>query len=350
MRDVTRIVTGLRWKEALPPIVVAGAVTDDHLGHVREQAATLAAGRRRRRLLTRHAATALPTTAADRQARPMTAVELVVTDLDGTFWHTDDQLARAVLPAVAELERRGVPLLVATGRRLTSTRDPLARFGLAPPAVMLNGAIGLDLATVERFHLAPFPVDEALAAYDAFVAVGLSPVVYVDHPRYDVFISESPDTNPDHVQALGDTAGRPLGPEAGGGRRPPRRGGRGRRCWGSAMIGVPFDAAEAAFAALAGHRRGPPRPLDRVPGPGGDDRRAPRPVEVGRRARLLRHHGLDSTKVMAVADGPNDIELLTNAAVRVVPKIAHPSALELATTIIPSAQDGGWAEVPSLLD
>ena len=34
---------------------------------------------------------------------------------------------------------------------------------------------------------------------------------------------------------------------------------------------------------------------------------------------------------MAVADGPNDIELLTNAAVRVVPKIAHPSALELAT-------------------
>ena len=58
-------------------------------------------------------------------------------------------------------------------------------------------------------------------------------------------------------------------------------------------------------------------------------------------------HGIDSTKVMAVADGPNDIELLTNAAVRVVPKIAHPSALELATAIIPSAQDAGWSEVPS---
>ena len=53
---------------------------------------------------------------------------------------------------------------------------------------------------------------------------------------------------------------------------------------------------------------------------------------------------------MAVADGPNDIELLTNAAVRVVPKIAHPSALELATDVIPSAQDAGWSEVPSLLD
>ena len=44
VRDVTRILTGLRWKEALPPIVVTGPVTDAHLAHVREQAATLAAG------------------------------------------------------------------------------------------------------------------------------------------------------------------------------------------------------------------------------------------------------------------------------------------------------------------
>ena len=44
VRDITRIVTGLRWKEALPPIVVSGTVTDAHLATVREQAATLAAG------------------------------------------------------------------------------------------------------------------------------------------------------------------------------------------------------------------------------------------------------------------------------------------------------------------
>ena len=44
VRDVTRIVTGLRWKEALPPIVVTGTVTAEHLATVREQAATLAAG------------------------------------------------------------------------------------------------------------------------------------------------------------------------------------------------------------------------------------------------------------------------------------------------------------------
>ncbi len=44
VRDVTRILTGLRWKEALPPLVVSGSVTDDHLATAREQAATLTAG------------------------------------------------------------------------------------------------------------------------------------------------------------------------------------------------------------------------------------------------------------------------------------------------------------------
>ncbi len=44
VRDVTRILVGLRWKEALPPIVVSGSVTGEHLAVAREQAATLAAG------------------------------------------------------------------------------------------------------------------------------------------------------------------------------------------------------------------------------------------------------------------------------------------------------------------
>lgn len=44
VRDVTRILTGLRWKEAMPPLVVSGPVTEQHLAVAREQAATLAAG------------------------------------------------------------------------------------------------------------------------------------------------------------------------------------------------------------------------------------------------------------------------------------------------------------------
>ena len=44
VRDVTRILTGLRWKAVLPPLVVSGPVQADHLAAAREQAATLAAG------------------------------------------------------------------------------------------------------------------------------------------------------------------------------------------------------------------------------------------------------------------------------------------------------------------
>lgn len=44
VRDVTRILTGLRWKEVLPPLVIAGTLTDDHLAQAREIGATLAAG------------------------------------------------------------------------------------------------------------------------------------------------------------------------------------------------------------------------------------------------------------------------------------------------------------------
>lgn len=44
VRDVTRILTGLRWNEVLPPIVITGVLDEGHLAAVREQAATLAAG------------------------------------------------------------------------------------------------------------------------------------------------------------------------------------------------------------------------------------------------------------------------------------------------------------------
>src|SRR3546814_5167278 len=55
------------------------------------------------------------------------------------------------------------------------------------------------------------------------------------------------------------------------------------------------------------------------------------------------HRGLDSTRVLALADGPNDIELLDSAAVRLVPQVAHPAALERAAPLIPAAADRRWA-------
>jgi flavorubredoxin len=44
VRDLERILTGLRWRQVLPPLVVTGDVLDEHLAAARELGATLAAG------------------------------------------------------------------------------------------------------------------------------------------------------------------------------------------------------------------------------------------------------------------------------------------------------------------
>jgi hydroxymethylpyrimidine pyrophosphatase-like HAD family hydrolase len=57
------------------------------------------------------------------------------------------------------------------------------------------------------------------------------------------------------------------------------------------------------------------------------------------------HRGVDPTRVLALADGPNDVELLDNAAIRLVPEVAHPAAKARADHLIPAAAAGGWRHV-----
>jgi hydroxymethylpyrimidine pyrophosphatase-like HAD family hydrolase len=269
----------------------------------------------------------------------MPPVELVVTDLDGTLWHTDDAVHERTLAALVELERRAVPLLVATGRRVTSTRVPLARFGLAPPAVVLNGALRHDHATDERFHRAAYAPDEAVAVMGALAAVGLQPVVYVDHPRWDAFLAPAPSPTPEHVRQLGATAttddlARVAAEEV---------------VLGFGMIGVPMADGEAAASAAGDLAE---VHLDRsidytglaslTIAPRGQSKRD------GVRA-FCALHGLREDRVLAVADGPNDLELLDQAAVSVVPAVAHPAALERADHVVPAAVDGGWADLLAFL-
>lgn len=44
VRDLERILTGLRWKQVLPPIECTGDLVDSHLAAARELGATMAAG------------------------------------------------------------------------------------------------------------------------------------------------------------------------------------------------------------------------------------------------------------------------------------------------------------------
>jgi hydroxymethylpyrimidine pyrophosphatase-like HAD family hydrolase len=163
--------------------------------------------------------------------------------------------------------------------------------------------------------------------------------VYVDHPTVDVFLGPRPATNPGHVTSLGDTAAtddlaRVAAEEA---------------VLGFSMIGVPHADGVAARDALGDvvevH-------LDRSLDYAGLASLTVAPLGQSKWDGVVaycRARGLDTDRVLAVADGPNDVELLDAAAVRAVPAVAHPVALERADHVIPAAADGGWAEVLALL-
>lgn len=268
----------------------------------------------------------------------MNGVDLIVTDLDGTLWRTQHAVHPRTVTALGEVTRGGVPLLVATGRRVTSTRLPLARLGCAPPAVVLNGAIGLDLRSGERFHRAPFDAVEAEKVLAAFRSVGLDPCIYVDDPDIEMLLSPTPSTHPGHVADLGrDAAVADLAEAV-----------LDAAVLGFSIIGRDEMELAAAAGALAGVAE---VHLDRAfDYPGGSITVAPSgQSKWDGVVAYCASRGLDPTRVLAVADGPNDIELLTHAAVRVVPSSGCSRALELADHVIPPADRGGWSSVLDLL-
>ncbi|HSK97974.1 MAG TPA: HAD family hydrolase [Euzebyales bacterium] len=265
---------------------------------------------------------------------------VVVTDLDGTLWQTEDVIHPRTLAAVHTLEQAGVPLLVATGRRTTSTRAPLERLGLAPSAIVLNGALGLELATSERFHRAPFPDGAAGRILAVFAEVGLEPCVYVDAPDAETYLGERPSTNPGHQTRLAPTARVVPDLWHACARVPVLAFG---------IIGIPHGRLVPAVEQLG---RIAEVHLDRsldFPGMASLTVAPRRQSKWDGVLAYCRREGIDPGAVVAIGDGPNDVELLSNAAISLVPRGAHPSAVACADRIVGDPRDGGWADVLDLM-
>lgn len=260
-----------------------------------------------------------------------------MTDLDGTLWRLEDEIHPETLGALRQVLASDTALVIATGRRRGSVLRPLAPLGVLPPAIVLNGAIGLDLATQERFQRAPFITDDALAVLDAFRDVGLDPCLYVDEPEAEVVVSTTPSTSEQHLASLrGAIRSDDLDRMA-----------RYEPVYMFSLIGLPHGQLLTAAEKVAGLAE---THVDRsfdVPG------MATITVAPSGRSKWkgvqgwCRHSGFTPTRVIALGDGPNDVELLRGADLALVPENAHPAALELADHVIPKPDEGGWA---SLLD
>ena len=110
-------------------------------------------------------------------------IELVVTDLDGSLWH-HEEIHPSTLAAWSELERRGIPVLVATGRMFRSVRPYLEEAGIADPVVCYQGAAVVDPVSGTFLLHEPIPLETARDAIRLLTGLGYPPNCYVADRLY----------------------------------------------------------------------------------------------------------------------------------------------------------------------
>jgi hydroxymethylpyrimidine pyrophosphatase-like HAD family hydrolase len=271
-------------------------------------------------------------------ARRNGAVQLVVTDLDGTLSDADERIHPASVRAVRDLEAAGIPVLVATGRRLRMAWAVLDAGGLAGPAVVLDGALGLDLRDGRVFHQAAFRPAAAARVLGVFTDAGLSPCVYVDRPGVDLVVGDHPSTNPGHLARARpwvavDDLDRVV---------------RDEPVHTFAVVGRPAALLEPVLGEV-GAAGSASVVADLIYG--GSTLQV-RPAGVSKWSGVLAYcvdQGIDPARVLAVGDGANDLELLEGAAVACAVATATADVLARADHVIGPPSAGGWAAVLDLV-
>lgn len=89
------------------------------------------------------------------------APQLVATDLDGTLVRSDGSVSPYSVEVLAELDRRGIPVVFVTGRPLRWTEEVFEYVGSHGLAIVSNGALVWDVARHEPWL--ERPIDPAVA-------------------------------------------------------------------------------------------------------------------------------------------------------------------------------------------
>jgi len=271
-------------------------------------------------------------------ARRNGAVQLVVTDLDGTLSDADERIHPASVRAIRALEAGGIPVLVATGRRPRTAGTVLEAAGLVGPTVVLDGALGVDLRDGGVFHRVAFPARAARGVLDAYTAAGLSPCVYVDRPDADLVVGQHPSTHPDHLARAGpwattDDLRRVVATEP---------------VYAFAVVGRPAPVLEPVLDAV-GPAGSASIVHDLIYGGWTIQVRPPRISKWSGVLAYCALRGIDPGRVLAVGDGANDLELLEGAAVACAVTTAAPAVLARADHVLDPPASGGWAAVLDLV-
>jgi hydroxymethylpyrimidine pyrophosphatase-like HAD family hydrolase len=269
----------------------------------------------------------------------MRDIDLVVTDLDGTLWGADERVHDRTLSALRTLADRDVPVLVATGRRLSSAVATLGRSGIELPTVVLDGALGREVGPGRTFHRAAFDPADARAVLAGFREVGLSPCVYVDRPNTEVIAAGDASTHPAHLEHVGEWLQRRDDLESVV---------SDEQILMFAIVAAP-EPTLAAVARSVGAHGAVAVTRDIIYGGATITVRPPGVSKWDGVLAWCADQGLDADRVLAVGDGENDLELLGAARVACVVSDGCEPALALADHVLEPACDGGWSAIVDLV-
>ncbi len=268
--------------------------------------------------------------------------KLVVTDLDRTFWGLDCVAPAAHLQALGELEAAGHVVLAATGRRLRNVARLFELNDLQLPVVALDGSIGMDFATMHRFHRIAFDPAALLYLLETLDCLEIRPCLYIDdhgEPGGDVVIPENPTSGRNHLEFLEEDINQGLNPndvEA--------------DVLELVLTGLPSNLAHTAAKSVHSQALGVARVDEPDPLYGGSRLTVSPPgiSKVSGVEAFCRWAG-HPFDFAAVGDGVNDVELLQAASIAIAIADSYPALVAMADHIIAPPAQTGWSTVPQLL-
>lgn len=110
--------------------------------------------------------------------------KLVVTDMDGTFLNSKDEISEENLKIVKELNERGILFSIATGRLDTMIKPYLRQIGNNNPVISCNGALVRNVTKGEFYHAQIIEREDFLKVIDICKANELIFAVYGEYTVY----------------------------------------------------------------------------------------------------------------------------------------------------------------------